>query len=264
MRNAVPPLGSIPIAAGGRRAPGVADMGEPAQPKPALEALAQLPRAVELDLAGSNGAFQRKIAHEYARHGPQVGRNIETHLEPRVGGTKVDLLAVADQPPSTLRRRQIGKIELHAGPAGRERVDAAAQQFAQHKRRPALGEDFGALGDRAELTVAFHHPLHRALTSAQNRCVRLAHKSKFWTPAAGSVPHQVRCPAPMLLKPARSARARTSGAILSHSAPDGVFAAPIVIPYRAASEFSPHGTDLRLDSGGVESHECRASRRMPP
>src|SRR5262249_20341742 len=56
----------------GRRAPGVADMGEPAQPKPALEALAQLPRAVELDLAGSNGAFQRKIAHEYARHGPQV------------------------------------------------------------------------------------------------------------------------------------------------------------------------------------------------
>src|SRR5262249_22968501 len=61
---------------------------------------------------------------------------------------------------------------------------AAAQQFAQHKRRPALGEDFGALGDRAELTVAFHHPLHRALTSAQNRCVRLAHKSKFWTPAA--------------------------------------------------------------------------------
>src|SRR5262249_9756172 len=140
---------------------------------------------------------------------------------------------------------------------------AAAQQFAQHKRRPALGEDFGALGDRAELTVAFHHPLHPALTTAKNRCVRLAHKSKFWTPAAGSVPHQVRCPAPMLLKPARSARARTSGAILSHSAPDGVFAAPIVIPYRAASEFSPHGTDLGLDSGSVESHECRASRRMP-
>jgi hypothetical protein len=35
---------------------------------------------------------------------------------------------------------------------------AAAQQFAQHKRRPALGEDFGALGDRAKLTVAFHLP----------------------------------------------------------------------------------------------------------
>jgi len=35
---------------------------------------------------------------------------------------------------------------------------AAAQQFAQHKRRPALGKDFGALGDRAKLTVAFHLP----------------------------------------------------------------------------------------------------------
>src|SRR5262245_61666278 len=134
MRDAVAPLGSIPIAAGGRRAPGLAGMGRPVQPKPALEALAQLPRAVELDLAGSNGAFQRKIAHEYARHGPQVGRNIETHLEPRVGGTKVDLLAVADQPPSTLRRRQIGKIELHAGPAGRERVDLDAAAHVPHQQ----------------------------------------------------------------------------------------------------------------------------------
>jgi len=70
MRNTVPPFGSIPIAAGSHRAPGVADIGESAQPEPELEALAQLPRAVELDLAGSNGAFQRKIAHEYARHGP--------------------------------------------------------------------------------------------------------------------------------------------------------------------------------------------------
>src|SRR5262245_55496550 len=109
MRNTVPPLGAIPIAAGSHRAPSVADMGEPAHPEPALEALAQLPRAVELDLAGSNRAFQRKIAHEYARHRPQVGRNVETHLESRVGGTKIDLLAVADQPPGTLRRRQIGK-----------------------------------------------------------------------------------------------------------------------------------------------------------
>src|SRR5262245_52810867 len=119
MRNAVPPLGSIPIATGSRRAPGVADIGEPAQPEPALEALAQLPRAVELDLAGSNGAFQRKIAHEYARHRPQVGRNVETHLESRVGGTKIDLLAVADQPPGTLRRRQIGKSNCpHVRPVG--------------------------------------------------------------------------------------------------------------------------------------------------
>src|SRR5215472_14682277 len=39
---------------------------------------------------------------------------------------------------------------------------AAAQQFTQHKRRPAFGEDFGALGDRAELTVAFHRHLHFA------------------------------------------------------------------------------------------------------
>src|SRR5262245_1389940 len=88
MRNTVPPLGAIPIAAGSHRAPSVADMGEPAHPEPALEALAQLPRAVELDLAGSNRAFQRKIAHEYARHRPQVGRNVETHLESRVGGQR--------------------------------------------------------------------------------------------------------------------------------------------------------------------------------
>jgi len=39
---------------------------------------------------------------------------------------------------------------------------AAAQQFAQHKRRPALGEDLGALGDRAKLTVASHRHLHFA------------------------------------------------------------------------------------------------------
>jgi len=64
--------------------------------------------------------------------------------------------------------------------------------------------------------------------------------------------HQVRYPAPCCWSPdaskagaadsclmatARSARARTSGAILSHSAPDGVFAAPIAVSYRAASEF---------------------------
>src|SRR5262245_55701813 len=36
---------------------------------------------------------------------------------------------------------------------------AAAEQFAQHQRGPALSEDFGALGDRAKLTVTLHgHP----------------------------------------------------------------------------------------------------------
>src|SRR6516225_2311969 len=248
--HTVPSVGSIAIAAGVHGTSRVANSGEGAQSQPALEALAQLSRAVELDLATSNGAFQCDIAHEHARQGPQVGRNVETHLKSWVGGTKIDLLPVADQPPSTLRRRQIGKIELHAGPA-RERVDfnaaahvphqqgnveliahisgaepalapfaqladdrrefpprlgevilrslrpvlaldhpnllkllqsqaeqasrhqrnaavkiaelrAAAEQFAQHKRRPALGEDFGALGDRAELTVAFHRHLHFA------------------------------------------------------------------------------------------------------
>src|SRR5262245_20608007 len=249
--HTVPSVGSVAIAAGVRGTSRVANSGEAAQSQPALEALAQLSRAIELDLATSNGAFQCNIAHEHACHGPQVRRNVETHVKSRVGGTKIDLLPVADQPPSTLRRWQIGKIELHTGPAGRERVDldaaahvphqqgdveliahisgaeptlapfaqladdrrefpprlgevilrplrpvlaldhpnllkllqsqaeqaarhqrnaavkiaemrAAAQQFAQHKWRPALGEDFGALGDRAELTVAFHRHLHFA------------------------------------------------------------------------------------------------------
>src|SRR5215475_5300197 len=357
--HTVPSVGSVAIAIGVHGTPRVANSGKGAQSQPALEALAQLSRAVELDLATNNGAFQCDIAHEHARQGLQVGRNVETHLKSWVGGTKIDLLPVADQPPSTLRRRQIGKIELHAGPA-RERVDfdaaahvphqqgdvefiahisgtepalapfaqladdrrefpprlgevilrplrpvlaldhpnllellqsqaeqasrhqrnaavkiaelrAAAQQFAQHKRRPALGEDFGALGDRAELTVAFHHPLHRAPTSAQNRRVWLAHKSKFWTRAVGSVLHQARCLTPMPLKRARSTCARTSGAILSHSAVDGVCATPIVISYRAASEFRrtvqisdwiaaawsrmsvAHHAACRLDGGGGEA-----------
>ena len=38
----------------------------------------------------------------------------------------------------------------------------AAQQFPQYERRPALGEHFGALGDRAKLTVASHRHLHFA------------------------------------------------------------------------------------------------------
>src|ERR1700693_5431502 len=35
-------------------------------------------------------------------------------------------------------------------------VRAAGQQFSQHERRPALGEDFGALRDRTKLTVTPH------------------------------------------------------------------------------------------------------------
>jgi hypothetical protein len=33
---------------------------------------------------------------------------------------------------------------------------AAADQLAYYERRPPLGEDFGRLGDRAELSVAAH------------------------------------------------------------------------------------------------------------
>src|SRR5262249_15956523 len=123
-----PDCGRLPPRAWRRR------YGRTRSSRASARRLAQLPRAVELDLAGSNCAFQRKIAHEYARHRPQVGRNVETHLESRVGGTKIDLLAVADQPPGTLRRRQIGKIELHAGPAGRERGDLDAAAHGPHQQ----------------------------------------------------------------------------------------------------------------------------------
>src|SRR5262245_44744919 len=246
--NTGSPFGAVAMAAAPQRAPGVGDLGEPAQTKPALEALAKLAWTIELDLARGNRAFHGEIAHEHARHRPQVGRNVEVDLEPRIGGAKIGLLAVAHEPPGAFRCRQIGKIELHAGPAGTKcigldasahvphehgdvelitniarsepalapfaqladdrrefpprlgevvfrplrpalafdhadllellqsqaeqaarhqrnaamqvaEMGAAAEQFAQHQRGPALSEDFGALGDRAKLTVTLHgHP----------------------------------------------------------------------------------------------------------
>src|SRR5262249_58441576 len=131
--HTVPSVGSVAIAAGVHGTSRVANSGEGAESQPAFEAPAQLSRAVELDLATSNGAFQCNIAHEHTRHGPQDGRNVETHLKSRVGGTKIDLLPDADHPPSTLRRRQIGKIELHAVPAYREPVDHEAAQQLSHQ-----------------------------------------------------------------------------------------------------------------------------------
>jgi len=78
---------------------GIGNSGEPAQAQPALQVLSKLSRAIELDAARSNGALHCKIAHPHARHGLQVGRNVKADLESRIGGTKIGLLAVADQPP---------------------------------------------------------------------------------------------------------------------------------------------------------------------
>src|SRR5262245_55810175 len=65
---------------------------------------------------------------------------------------------------------------------------APAQQFTQHQRRPTLGEDFSALGDRAKLTVTLHgHPPVLLGRRPQDRCVRRCHKSKIWTGKGG--PH---------------------------------------------------------------------------
>src|SRR5215470_4868946 len=86
--HTVPSVGSIAIAAGVHGTSRVANSGEGAQSQPTLEALAQLSRAVELDLATSNGAFQCDIAHEHARQGPQIGRNEETHLKSWVVGQR--------------------------------------------------------------------------------------------------------------------------------------------------------------------------------
>jgi hypothetical protein len=38
-------------------------------------------------------------------------------------------------------------------------MGAAAQELAQHQRRPAFGEDLGTLGDRAELAISAHRSL---------------------------------------------------------------------------------------------------------
>src|SRR5262249_11110358 len=97
--HTVPSVGSVAIAAGVRGAFRVGNSGEEAQAQPALQALSKLSRAVEVDAARSNGAPRCKIAHPHARHGLQVGRNVKTDLESRIGGTKIGLLAVADQPP---------------------------------------------------------------------------------------------------------------------------------------------------------------------
>src|SRR5262245_19002719 len=144
--HTVPSVGSLAIAAGVRGTSRVGNFGEGAQSQPALEAMAQLSRAVELDLATSNGAFQCNIAHEHARHCPQVGHNVETDLEAWIGGTKINLLAVADQPPGTFRCRQIGKIESHAGPAGWESIGLDAPPHVPHEKRDVefVAPEFGA------------------------------------------------------------------------------------------------------------------------
>jgi hypothetical protein len=108
MRNIAPP-GSSTIA-GSPLTPGILISAD-AQSKPAFEALAKLAGTVELDMARADRGFHQKIAHENAGHCAQVGRNIEAHVIARIGWTKIDLLAVADEPPVALRRRLIGKIE---------------------------------------------------------------------------------------------------------------------------------------------------------
>src|SRR5689334_24994302 len=103
MVSAVPRLGPSTIARSSGCPPGIPDVGESTQSKPTFEALANLPRAVELDVARANRSFQRKISHEDASHRSQVGRNVETDLESRIGRTKIDLFAVAHEPPPALR-----------------------------------------------------------------------------------------------------------------------------------------------------------------
>src|ERR1700746_4151289 len=113
-----PSVGSIAIAAGVRGTSRVANSGEAAQAQPPLQALAKLPRTVELDPARSNGALHCKIAHEHARHCLQVGRNVKTDLESWIGGAKIDLLPIPYHPPTAFRCGQIGKNESHTEPAG--------------------------------------------------------------------------------------------------------------------------------------------------
>src|SRR5262245_46496621 len=57
----------------------------------------------------------------------------------------------------------------------------AAQQFPQHKRGPALSEDFGALGDRAKLTVASHRHLH----FASDDVLTIAARGRLTSPNSG-------------------------------------------------------------------------------
>src|SRR5262245_28161344 len=173
--DTVPPLGAVAVAAAPYRVPGVGDFGEPAQSKPALEALAKLPRTVELDLAGGDRALHGKIAHEHARHCPQVGCDVEVDFESRVGGAKIGLLAVAHEPPSAFRCRQIGKIESHAGPAGRKCIsfDASAHVPHEHgdveltsnvfRSEPTLAPFAQLADDRRELPPRLGEVILRAL-----------------------------------------------------------------------------------------------------
>src|SRR5262245_14787194 len=144
--HTVPSVGSVAIAAGLRGTPRIGNSGEPAQPQPALQALAKLSRAVKLDAAGRDSALYCEVAHPHARHGLQVGRNVKINLESRIGGTKVDLPAIADQPPGAFRRLQIGKSELHADPARREGIglDAAPHVPHQHCDVEFVMPEFGA------------------------------------------------------------------------------------------------------------------------
>src|SRR5262245_30587642 len=60
---------------------------------------------------------------------------------------------------------------------------AAAQQFPQDQRGPTLAEHFGALGDRAELTIALHGDLlvQSPARAGIRRRVTAARKYRFCT-----------------------------------------------------------------------------------
>src|SRR5258705_206404 len=107
----IPPLGSSSLCDVPHRTPGILDSGKAAQSNPLLKALAKLRRSLELYSARAHGDPHRNIAHPHPRHRSQVGRNEQVDLEPRIGWANADLAVVADEPPSTLRGRLVGKIE---------------------------------------------------------------------------------------------------------------------------------------------------------
>src|SRR5258708_24114238 len=130
----IPPLGSSSLGGVPRRTPGILNSGESAHPEPALKALTEITRALELDPARADRDPHRNIAHPHSRQRPQVGRNKQADLEPRVGWANADLPVVAEEPPGPFRYRQIGKIELDRDAAGRKGVRLDGTAHVPHKR----------------------------------------------------------------------------------------------------------------------------------
>src|SRR5213080_3268653 len=138
-------LGSSTIGASPCQTPRILDLGECAQPKPAFEALAEIASALDFDGAGIHGGLHREVTHPDSCHSSQVGCYIETDFKSVISETKIDLQAIAHEPPVALRGWLIGKSKLYGERACRKcrRLYTAAHVPHQKAHVQLIAAKFG-------------------------------------------------------------------------------------------------------------------------